>query len=79
MEQQTFLRQLDELFELDAGTVSPADVLEGIDGWSSLTFLGLIALLDEEYGITVSPATILACNTVADLQAVVEKQQASRS
>ena len=72
MDQQDFHRQLEELFESDSGTVSAKDVLKDIEGWSSLTFLGLIAMLDQEYGVTLAPSTILACNTVADLQAAVE-------
>jgi acyl carrier protein len=62
-----FLRLLDELFEFDEGTLTGAETLQEISGWSSLTFVGLIALLDEECGITLAPAAILNCKTVDDL------------
>ena len=78
MDQQDFHRQLEELFESDPGTVSGKDVLKEIDGWSSLTFLGLIAMLDQEYGVSLAPATILACHTVADLQVAVEVGRSKR-
>ncbi len=67
MDVQAFLAELDELFELDPGTISPADSIPDIPGWSSLTFMGLIALVDEELGITLAPDTILGCATVGDL------------
>ncbi len=67
MDAPQFLAELDELFELDPGTVTPANVIQDIPGWSSLTFMGLIALIDEECGLTLSPDTILSCETVADL------------
>ncbi len=67
MDAPRFLAELDELFELDPDTITPADVLRDLPGWSSLTFMGLIALIDEECGLTFSPDTILGCETIADL------------
>ncbi|MBC7818464.1 MAG: acyl carrier protein, partial [Planctomycetaceae bacterium] len=31
------------------------------------TFIGLIAMLDEDFGVRISPGTILRCHTVEDL------------
>lgn len=66
-----FCQQLDNLFELDPGTVTPEDSLQEISGWSSLTFMGLIAMVDEEYGITLKPAVVLRAGSVADLAAAI--------
>ncbi len=67
MDAPQFLTELDQLFELDPGTVSLADVIQDLPGWSSLTFMGLIALTDEELGVMLTPDRILGCETVADL------------
>lgn len=67
MSKTDFLALLDELFELDEGTIQGTDALQGIPGWGSLTFVGLIALADEECGVTLSPADVLGCKTVDDL------------
>lgn len=67
MPKTQFLHLLDEIFELDAGTISGGDVLQDIPGWSSLTFVGLIAMVDEECGVTLAPNDVLACRTVDDL------------
>ncbi|MDX1966179.1 MAG: acyl carrier protein [Planctomycetaceae bacterium] len=67
MDLAKFCLQMDELFELDEGTTQPTDELQQISGWSSLTFMGLIALVDEEYGVTLAPNAVLNCVSIADL------------
>ncbi len=77
MDQQTFLSLLDELFETDAGVITPETALKEIPGWSSLTFVGLIAMIDEECGVTLPPNIILNCRTVGDLTAHVLQKRAA--
>ena len=68
MAQPDFCELLDELFELDSGTATSATVLKEISSWSSLTFVGLIAMIDEEYGIALSPGVIMSSETAGDLE-----------
>ena len=68
MAQLVFCELLDELFELDPGTATSATVLKEIPSWSSLTFVGLIAMIDEEYGIALSPGVIMSSETAGDLE-----------
>ena len=72
MDRTAFFALLDELFELDEGTVNGSSVLKETPGWSSLTFVGLIALVDEEFGVTLSPNGILGCETVSQLADLLE-------
>lgn len=74
-----FCGQLDDLFELDAGTVKPTDSLQQIPGWSSLTFMGLIAMVDEEYEVTLKPAAVLKAASVADLANLIGGDSAGLS
>ena len=62
-----FLTALHELFDVSAGSIDKNSVLQDIAGWSSMTFIGLIAMLDEDFGVRISPGTILRCHTVEDL------------
>ena len=62
-----FLAALHELFDVNAGSIHKETVLQDIAGWSSMTFIGLIAMLDEDFGVRISPGTILRCHTVEDL------------
>ena len=73
MNQSHFLTCLDELFELEDGAIQADTVVQQIDGWSSLTFMGLIALVDEEYEVTLSLGTVLGANTVGELWAAIEQ------
>lgn len=72
MSKTEFLELLDELFEFDTGTIQGSDELQQIQGWSSLTFIGLIAMVDEECGVTLPPKSILACKTVDDLVGLLD-------
>lgn len=72
MSKTAFLELLDELFELDPGTISGSDELQQIHGWSSLTFVGLIAMVDEECGLTLAPKSLLACKSVDDLVGLLD-------
>jgi len=68
-----FYELLDELFEFDPGTVNESTVLKDVPNWSSLTFVGLIATIDEEYGVAVSPSVITSSDTAGDLKENIQK------
>jgi acyl carrier protein len=67
MNYEEFLNELHVVFEADSRTIRGDQRLEDIPGWDSLTFLGLIAMVDERYGICLSPKQVLACSTVNGL------------
>lgn len=75
MRNSSFLAALHDLFEVDAGTIQMTSILKEIPGWSSLTFIGLIATIDDEFGLSVSPTTILNSDTVADLLQAIDVDQ----
>ncbi|MDC0935319.1 acyl carrier protein [Pirellulales bacterium] len=79
MDRHALLQSLDELFELDPGSVREDSVIADIPGWDSLTFVGLIALVDEEYGVTLSPSVVLGAGCVSDLMDHIASQVATRS
>lgn len=72
MESHALLQTLDEAFERTPGTTRMDEVLEGIAEYSSMTFLVLIATIDEEFGVTIAPEEFRSCHTVADLAARVD-------
>lgn len=76
MEKADFLLEIDDLFENAEGTAQFDSVIKDLPGWSSLTFVGLIALIDDEFGVAISPGEILAAVTVADLMTVIESKLA---
>ena len=79
MQKTEFLALMDELFEVDPGTVADDTVLKDVPSWSSLTFVGLIAVIDEEYGVSMPPNAILNCQTAGDLAAQVAARLPQRA
>jgi len=75
MNRDDFLRQLDDLFEVDPGSISGQDSIQDLPGWDSLTFLGLLALVDEQYGVTLSPKAVLSCGTVDDMIRMIDGEK----
>lgn len=70
MDRKDFLLALDEMLELDTGTLQGDEELESLDGWDSLAVISFIALVDERIGIVVEGEKLAKARTVADLLAV---------
>ena len=60
MDRTDFLRQMSELFDVEEGSLELSSVIEDTPGWSSLTFLGLISVIDESYQTTIKPRQLNA-------------------
>ena len=70
MKKPEFFLLLDEMLEVDPGTVSSGQKLADMEKWDSLAVLGLIALLDEHFAISVPAVRINECKTVDDVAAL---------
>lgn len=70
MDRKDFLLALDEMLELDAGTLQGDEELESLEGWDSLAVISFIALVDERIGIVVEGEKLAKARTVSDLLAV---------
>jgi len=67
MTKADFYLLLDQLLEVDAGTIKGQEKLADIPKWDSLAVMGFIALLDQHFGLIVPAAEIMAAANVADL------------
>ncbi|MGQ9371562.1 acyl carrier protein [Azospirillum sp. A39] len=67
MDGKDFLLALDEMLELDPGTLTGAEELESLDDWDSLAVISFIALVDEKLGIVVEGEKLANARTVGDL------------
>jgi len=65
-----FLLALDEMLELDPGTLTGAEALEDLETWDSLAVISFIALVDEKLGLVVEGEKLVKAKTVADLLTV---------
>ena len=51
MDRKEFLLALDEMLELDPGTLTGDETLESLEAWDSLAVISFIALVDEKTGV----------------------------
>ena len=69
---ENFAAQFDDT---DASEIKAETVFKELDEWSSLIALSVIAMVDEEYDVTVKGEDIRISNTVEDLFNVVKSKQ----
>ena len=72
MEIKDFIQNFaDQFDDTDASMIKAETVFKELDEWSSLVALSVIAMIDEEYDITLKGDDIRNSNTVEDLFNVV--------
>lgn len=67
MDIQAFLEKMKEILDIEDRELSMEDEFKSLDEWSSLASLSLIAMVDEEYEVTLSGDDIRNAVTVQDL------------
>ena len=75
MEQQ-FIEKLKEVIEIEDHEVALEDEFRNYDEWDSLTYLSVIAMLDEEYGVEIETEDFKKLRTVGALLDEVKKRSA---
>ncbi len=72
MSEQERIELLEEIMDLDEGTLKIDDELANYEEWDSLTALTFISEMDERFGKKVTGEEIKAFVTVADAIAVMQ-------
>jgi len=67
MTREEFLREMDEILGLRAGTLQGHEHLEDLENWDSTSLISLVALAETYNNVRISPEQIVTCTTVADL------------
>ena len=67
MEVSKRIELLEDLFEIENGTLVPEMSLEEMDEYDSMSKLSLIVLMDEEFGKKLTGEQILKFKTVQDI------------
>lgn len=66
---ENFLNQMAELLEVDS--VNAQDEITSFEAWDSLTSLSIIAIIDDEFSVTISAQDILNSNTIEGLYKLI--------
>ena len=72
MELKEKLALIEDVLDVEEGSLSPETELADVDEWDSIAALSLIVMLDEKFEKTVSGAQIKALETVNDILAYME-------
>lgn len=76
MELKEFIENFAAQFDDTDASVFTADTrFRDLDEWASLIGLSVIAMIDEEYGVTLKGDKLRKCNTVGELFDVVKSLQ----
>lgn len=68
---EDFLREMDDILALEAGTLSADSEIRAQGEWGSLAALSLIAVVDGDYGVTLDGTDIESCRTFGDLMTLI--------
>ena len=63
---------LEEIMEVEEGTLTTETLLSNIEEWDSVSFLSFMAMMDEKFGKTVTGTEIRTKETVGYLMAMME-------
>jgi acyl carrier protein len=75
MQPAEFYALLDEMLELDAGTLTGTERLDDLENWDSLAVISFIALVDEHFNILIESDKLSAAETAGDLLALATQQK----
>lgn len=67
MENTEKLQMLEDLFELEEGTLEATQLLADLEEYDSMSKLSLIVMMDEEFGKKLTGEQILKFNTIQDI------------
>lgn len=76
MEIKEFIEKFAAQFdETDPSEISASTEFKDFDEWSSLTALSIIAMIDEEYNVTIKGDDLRTANTVEDLFRIIDTKE----
>lgn len=67
MSEEKIIEMLEDIMEVDEGTLKMDTILADIEEWDSLSKLSLMALAKKEFSKTLSAENIREMETVADI------------
>ena len=76
MEIKEFIQNFADQFEdTDASEFTPETAFHDLDEWSSLVGLSLIAMIDDEYDVTIKGDELRAAKTINDVIELVKSKK----
>jgi acyl carrier protein len=70
-----FYEGLADILEVPVGDIKPELELSSSGNWDSLAVVSTIALIDEVYDEAVNADALADCQTVSDIEQLIQKKQ----
>jgi acyl carrier protein len=67
MTKKEFLGLVEEILEVDAGSLTGEEEIADLAGWDSLAVVSFIAMIDEELDLTLKPDQIAQAKSLQEL------------
>ena len=61
------LKKLEQLFEMQEGTLRPDTLLKDLEEWDSITRLSFVVMMEDDYGKKVTRTEVMNYKTVSDI------------
>ena len=71
MDAQQFVIDIENLLEVDPGSLSLDTQLLETGKWGSLAFVSFLAIADSQYNAKVAPVELRKCQTIGDLMKLI--------
>lgn len=76
MELQKFIQNFaDQFGDIDVSDLTVDTKFKKLDEWTSLVSLSIIAMIDEEYEVTINGNDIRSSDTIGDLFGIVKSRK----
>ena len=72
MDLQTKIEKLEDLMDIDSGSLTPDLLLSDIEEWDSLSALSYVVMMKDDFGKKISGDEIRAFKTVQDILNTME-------
>ena len=73
MKRTDFIKRIEQIIEVNAGSLVAETRFDEIPEWDSLAVLDLIALMDAEFGVDVTFEMLEKCDTRSDVITIAGK------
>lgn len=73
IQEKDILSAIEEIMEVDSGTVESSMPLAGMSQWDSMSMIAFISVANSQFGKKIAAAKLAQCKTVADLVNLILK------
>lgn len=73
MNENKFIEDVENLLEMEPGSINLNTQIKSLDKWDSLAFVSFLAVANSTYGVKVSSDNLREAKTVGDLMKLVSK------